>query len=289
MTRRLLLLLAFLLGGAAAGKPMQWSDLLSRPQPKPDSTIAYGPDLLQHVDLWLPSGAGMHPVVLMVHGGCWQTDVAKADIMNWISDDLRKRGIAVWNIEYRGVDRPGGGYPGTFLDVARASDLLREAGPKYHLRTDRVVAVGHSAGGHLALWLAARGGLSKESPLHSAHPIKLAAAISLGGLPDLRAATIPPGDTCEAEPVHKLTGAPSSARPDVYADTSPAQMVAQNIPVILVNATLDHIAPPTFAEAYSTRRPVRRVTIPDEGHVELITPDTMAWAATLELIQIYLK
>ena len=187
MMRRLALALTVALAVPAAAK-MQWSDLLSRPQPKPDATIAYGADPLQHVDLWVPSGKGAHPVVLMVHGGCWQTDVAKADIMNWISDDLRKRGIAVWNIDYRGVDRPGGGYPGTFFDVAHASDALIADAAKYHLKTGRIVAVGHSAGGHFVLWLAARASLPKSSPLHAPHPLKLAAAISLGGLPDLEAA-----------------------------------------------------------------------------------------------------
>ena len=80
---------------------------------------------LQVADLWLPDGPGPHPTVLMVHGGCWQTEIADRRIMNWIADDLRRRGIAVWNIDYRGVDRPGGGYPGTFQDAAAAADALR--------------------------------------------------------------------------------------------------------------------------------------------------------------------
>ena len=91
----------------------------------------------------------------MVHGGCWQTEIADRTIMNWIADDLRRRGIAVWNIDYRGVDRPGGGYPGTFQDVAAAADALRACRANIGSISRRVVAVGHSAGGHLALWLAA--------------------------------------------------------------------------------------------------------------------------------------
>lgn len=289
MTGKLLPLCAFLLTGAAIAAPMHWPDLLNRPQPRPDAVVAYGADPLQHVDLWLPKTKSAHPVVLMVHGGCWLTDVAKADIMNWIADDLRQRGIAVWNIEYRGVDRPGGGYPGTFLDVAKASDALAANAAKYHLKTDRIVAVGHSAGGHLALWLAARGSLPKSSPLYSAHPIKLAAVVSLGGLPDLEAARVPPGDTCETEPVDKLTGAPSPAHPDVYADTSPARLPDPAIPITLVNGTLDHIAPPAGAAAYAAKKKVARVTIADEGHVELITPETKSWAATVKLIEAALR
>ncbi|WP_240320710.1 alpha/beta hydrolase [Sphingomonas crusticola] len=285
MMHRRLLPFAFLLAGAAAAKPMAWSDLLSRPQPKADATIAYGADPLQHVDLWLPKGRGVHPVVLMVHGGCWQTEVAKADIMNWIADDLRTRGIAVWNIEYRGVDRPGGGYPGTFLDVARAADALTAHAATYRLRMRNIVVIGHSAGGHLALWLGARRSLPKSTQLYAARPIRLAAAISLGGLPDLEAATIAPGNTCDTEPVLKLAGQPTPARPDVFADTSPARLPDPAIPITLINGTLDRIAPPAFAAAYAAKRKAARITIANEGHVELISPETKSWAAAVKRIE----
>lgn len=265
--------------------PMQWPDLLDRPQPKPDATISYGADPLQHVDLWLPKKAGAHPVVLMVHGGCWQTEIAKADIMNWIADDLRKRGIAVWNVEYRGIDRPGGGYPGTFLDVAHAADLLEADARKYHLRADKIVVAGHSAGGHLALWLAARESLPKGSPLFRQHSLKLAAAISLGGLPDLKADTIPPANTCDNDPIPGLVGKATAARPDVYADTSPAALPDPAIPVTQVNGAADRIAPPIVATNYAKKRKAHRVTIADEGHVELITPGTKSWAAAVRLIE----
>ena len=146
-------------GEARDGGPdglMAWPDLLERQRPQPTATIPYGDDPLQVVDLWLPEGNGPHPTVLMVHGGCWQSEIADRTIMNWIAEDLRSRGIAVWNIDYRGVDRAGGGYPGTFLDAAAAADALREHAPRYHLDLRPLVAIGHSAGGHLALWLGAR-------------------------------------------------------------------------------------------------------------------------------------
>jgi acetyl esterase/lipase len=288
--RRLAALTLTLLAGAAMAAPMTWADLTSRPQPKPTATIAYGADPLQHADLWLPQGKGPFPVVLMVHGGCWQTEVAKADLMNWIADDLMKRGIAVWNIEYRGIDRPGGGYPGTFLDAAAASDALKDAAGKYRLDLKKVVAVGHSAGGHLALWLAARGGIPAASPLHTVSPLPIAHAISLGGLPDLEAAATSPGDTCGPEAVPGLVGKPG-VRPDLYYDTSPARLPSPGMPVTLVNATLDPIAPPAFAEAYAVRMKgaPRRITIADEGHAELIAPETKAWAATVKVIEAALR
>ena len=275
---------------APSAKIMNWPDLLNRPKVTADRRIAYGPDPLQYADLWLPKGKAPHPLVLMVHGGCWQTDVADASIMNWIADDLRARGIAVWNIDYRGVDRPGGGYPGTFMDVAKATDALRQAAPRFGLRLDRLVVLGHSAGGHLGLWLAARPRIPRSSTLYVADPLPVRTVISIGGLPDLKAAQTPPGDTCGVEAVRSLTGPPTAARPDVYADTSPAEMMPFPARQILVNAARDRIAPPAFATAYAARAkaagaPVQLVTVPDEGHVELIAPGTGAWAAEVAQIE----
>ena len=110
----------------APAKPslLTWPGLTKRPKPVPDATIDYGSDQMQKVDVWLPKGKGPFPVVVMVHGGCWTTSIADRSLMNWIADDLRNSGVAVWNIDYRGVDRSGGGYPGTFADAANATDQL---------------------------------------------------------------------------------------------------------------------------------------------------------------------
>lgn len=277
-------------GMAEDTKPiMTWPDLLERPRPAPDRTIAYGADPLQMVDLWLPAGKAPYPVVLMIHGGCWQTEVADRTIMNWIAADLRDRGIAVWNIDYRGVDR-GGGYPGTFQDVAAAADLLARDGAGYGLKTDRIVAVGHSAGGHLALWLAARPSLPSASPLRGDRPAILAAAISQGGLPDLEFSSNAIGHGCGVEAPKAMAGQPSTARPDIYADTSPIAMKPGAARQLQVNATLDRIAPPDYAHAYAAAMArhgvsVRNVTVAGEGHVELITPDSRAWEETISLVR----
>ena len=149
---------------------MNWPDLTNRPLPTPTRRIAFGSGANDFAELWLPIAAGPHPVVLLVHGGCWQKRSADLSIMNYIAEELRRRGIAVWNIEYRGVDEAGGGYPGTFVDVGRAADALRDVGRREHLALDRVIAVGHSAGGHLVAWLAARPRIAKMSPLFRADP-----------------------------------------------------------------------------------------------------------------------
>ena len=129
---------------APAQALMTWADLTRAPAPHASQRVQYGEGSSQVAELWLPDGPGPHPVVLMIHGGCWQARIAGLHIMDYIADDLRRRGIAVWNIEYRGVDQPGGGYPGSFQDVASAADALRAAAAANHLDLRRVVASGRS-------------------------------------------------------------------------------------------------------------------------------------------------
>ena len=255
---------------AAAKRLMVWEDLLSRPKPAPDATVSYGADALQVVDVWQPKaarfGRGPHPAVVMIHGGCWQTAIAERDIMNWIADDLRSHGVGVWNIEYRGADR-GGGYPGTYLDVGAAADLFAAKRAEYGFRTDApVVTIGHSAGGHLSLWLARRSALAKGDALRGAQPLMVDLAISQGGLPDLRAQMTLPDHGCGNE------SATAMAKGE-FARTSPPEMPKGRARELQFNNDLDSIAPPSFGAAYGARM----VTTPHEGHAELIAPETVSW------------
>ena len=248
---------------------MIWPDLLERERPSPDRALRYGDKVMQAVDLWLPAGPGPHRVVLMVHGGCWQSDIADRNIMAWIADDLRRRGIAVWTIDYRGVDRDGGGYPGTFLDAAAATDALRDHAEAYRLDLSKLVAVGHSAGGHLALWLAGRRGLPPASPLRSANPQPIHFVVSLGGLPDLELAATPP--------VRRAT-------------ISVPRLAPLRVPQLLVNGNQDRIIPIAYAEDYAARMraagdPVEVRMVDRTGHVELIAPESAAWAVTAQAIE----
>jgi len=251
---------------------MVWDDLLSRAKPAPDATLKYGADALQVVDVWKPAGPGPHPAVVMIHGGCWQTAIAERDIMNWIADDLRARGVGVWNIEYRGVDR-GGGYPGTYLDVGTAADLFAVRGAEFGFgMRSPVVVIGHSAGGHLALWLARRGALAKGDALRgpstsSREPLKVDLAISQGGLPDLRAQTKLPDHGCGNEGAIAMAGGE-------FARVSPPEMPKGSTRELQFNNDLDRIAPPAFGKAYGAEM----VTTKGEGHVELIAPDSVSWA-----------
>lgn len=246
---------------------MVWDDLLSRSKPLPDATVTYGTEALQVVDVWKPAGAGRHPAVIMIHGGCWQTAIATRDIMNWIAGDLRSHGVGVWNIEYRGVDR-GGGYSGTYLDVGAAADMFEAKRGEYGFRVDApVVVIGHSAGGHLALWLARRVAMAKGDQLRGAAPLKVDLAISQGGLPDLRAQTKLPDHGCGNEGAIAMAG-------DEFARTSPPEMPKGSAREMQFNNDLDRIAPPAFGKAYGAEM----VTTPREGHVELIAPDSVSWS-----------
>lgn len=255
---------------------MQWPDLLDQPRPAADRTLTYGDDPLQLVDLWLPEGKGPHPVVVMIHGGCWQTEIATRDIMNYIADDLRKDGIAVWNIEYRGVDR-GGGYPGTYQDIGAAADLLATQAKALNLDLGTTIAIGHSAGGHLALWLAARQALPEGEPLRGTSPLRIDAAISQAGIADLRAAMGREGHACGTDAPKKMAG-------DMFALTSPPEMPVSKALQIQFHTDKDRIAPPAYAQAYAADMAKRGVTVEThvhgpEGHVELIAPTSRSWAA----------
>lgn len=261
---------------------MAWPDLLDRERPGESASIRYGDLPLQVVDLWLPAGKGPHPTVLMVHGGCWQSDIADRRIMNWIAQDLRNRGIAVWNIDYRGIDREGGGYPGTFLDAAAAADSVRDHAQRYNLDISRLVATGHSAGGHLALWLAGRGRLPAASPLRAQSAVPISAVVSLGGLPDLEQARSQK-QGCGPEVIDRLAGGG-------FSDTSVPRLAPLGIPQTLVNGDSDRIIPTAFASDYAAAMTragdrVEVVIVPGQGHVELIAPETPAWAAAVEAIE----
>lgn len=271
----------------SAQRLLTWPDLLKRPRPLCNVTIAFGSDPFQKVDLWLPTGDGPHTTIVMVHGGCWQTAIADRTLMDWVAADLRANGIAVWNVDYRGVDRPGGGYPGTFDDVANASDLLRDHAGAYGLDMRRIVAVGHSAGGHLALWLAARPRLPATSALRHDDPLPIAHVVCLGGLPDLEATAASPDNGCGVEVIERLVG---GGRPDRFSDTSIPRLLPIGISHDLVNGREDQIIPYRFATDYLARATaagdrVTLHTIAATGHVELVAPETAAWAVAISLIR----
>jgi acetyl esterase/lipase len=192
--------------------------------------------------------------------------------------DLAGRGIAVWSIGYRRADEPGGGYPGTFLDVAQAIDQARREAQRHRFNLGRTVLIGHSAGGHLALWAAARAEIPAPGPLASADPFVPSTIIALAGVGDLeRFAPFVPL-FCGQGIIEALT----RGRTD-YADVSPAALPLPEARIVLVSGTLDRLVPPYVAHDYASAHGlagaerIERVDIAGAGHFDLVTPGTQAW------------
>jgi acetyl esterase/lipase len=191
-TPRIIALVPFALG-LLCGQSTNPLELLKQPTPPPDQRIAYGKDSLEFGEMRIPSGAGPFPIAILVHGGCWSDKleelpaaVTSFELLRPIASALAKAGIASWNIEYRRLGN-GGGWPGTYLDVAQATDRLREIAPQFHLDLNHAIAIGHSSGGQLAMWLAAREKLPKNSLLNTGSPLPLKGVIDIDGPPDLEA------------------------------------------------------------------------------------------------------
>jgi acetyl esterase/lipase len=252
---------------------MDASDLLALPRPAPDVRVPYGADRNQFGELRRPEGPGPHPAAIIIHGGCW---LAEHDLgyVSGLARALTEAGFATWSIEYRRIGQSGGGWPGTFLDVGAGADHVRSLAPEYDLDLDRVVAVGHSAGGHLALWLAGRHRLSAGDTLRGADPLRLTGVLSLAGITDLAAFAAPDG--CGAS-VPELLGAPPDSVPDRRRRASPIEMLPLGLPQILVAGGRDVIVPLSQAREYARAAAragdtIEILEIPAAGHFELVDP-----------------
>lgn len=211
---------------------------------------------------------------MVVHGGYWRARYDRS-LMTELCADLARHGCAAWNLEYRRVGG-GGGWPETFLDVARGTDLLAELAAPLDL--SRVGAVGHSAGGHLAMWAAARPKLPAGAP--GATPsVRIAAAVSQAGVLDLSlAARLAPSD----EPTRALLGEPDE-QAEAYALASPAAQLPLGIPQLVLHGEHDDTVSIRIAEAYAAAAraagdPCELVVLPATGHFEHIDAGSEAWA-----------
>jgi len=273
----------------AGAAPLSYSDILARPRYKPTRHIEYGPANDQFGELWLPKGPGPHPVVVFLHGGCWNVNLPGLELMDYAADDLRQRGFAVWNLEYRRLGG-GGGYPATFNDVATGVDLLRKFAKADDLDLKHVVMVGHSAGGQLALWAAARPRLPKNSVLASSDPLPVAGVVTLGGINDLQTYQRVGPDACGGPATITAlvkTGRPPGAK--AFADTSPAELLPIGVRQTVISGDLDLIVPPIFGADYVAKATkagdkAEAVVIPRTGHFDLIDPLSDGWIRVEPLI-----
>jgi acetyl esterase/lipase len=247
------------------------------------SVHRYGDERSQVAELFLPPGPGPFPVAVVVHGGYWKAQYDRS-LMTEVCDDLAEHGVAAWNVEYRRVGA-GGGWPHTFVDIAAATDSL--AGIEAPLDLDRVVAVGHSAGGHLAFWLAARPRLPPWSPGASPR-VPILAAVSQAGVLDLHlAATLEPSD----EPTRALLGDPRE-HPEVYELASPRALLPLRIPQLVLHGDRDEVVSMRIAEAYAEAAEdagdrCELVVLDETDHMEHLDPATAAWSSARDWLVRY--
>lgn len=248
--------------------------------------IPYGDDKSQLGELLLPDGTHRVPVVVVVHGGFWRRRYGY-DLGAPLAADLAAHGVAAWNIEYRRVGN-GGGWPATFDDVAAAVDALASVVQDHaggRLDLDDVRGLGHSAGGHLAVWAAGRHRLPAGTP--GADPmVRLSRVVSQAGVLDLVAASgAHLGDgACEA-----LLDGPAEHRPGRYAVASPLAQLPLGVPVTCVHGDADVNVPLSQSETYTAAAtaagdPAKLHRLAGVDHFALIDPATPAWLTCRDVV-----
>lgn len=237
--------------------------------PQPTTVERYGPDALRSGELRLPTGKGPFPVAVVIHGGCWLAEMDTRAGTAPLAEALRRRGIAVWNVEYRRLGNPGGGWPGTFADVAAAVDYLPALAKRHPLDLTRVTIVGHSAGAHLALWAASRGKL--QSPF-AAGPVRPVSVVAIDGPPVLAPLVGMDAEECGQPVIVPLLGGTPAEHPDRYRIATPAEHLPLGVRQLLVEATLGGVMTPYAQAARAKGDAVEELAPPNANHFDIITP-----------------
>lgn len=280
MTRRGALRRLAALGASVLALPIALGACaVSTPAPAPGVSgprkITYGSHPSQFGELTMPAGE-VRGVAVVIHGGFWRQSYG-LDLGRSLAADLANQGLAAWNVEYRRVGGDGG-WTATFDDIATAIDLL--AGPVQQqaggrLPLDRVVAIGHSAGGQLAGWAAARPGLPAGSP--GASPtVRLRGAVAQAGVMDLVDAS---EQGVGSGAVEEFLGGSRTAVPDRYALASPIARVPIGVPVTCVHGTDDSNVPIRQSQRFTAASGDKLFTIQGADHFAMIDPTTDAWRA----------
>lgn len=247
--------------------------------------ITYGTNPDNYGILHLPEGPGPHPIVVMVHGGGWLED-HDLSYFEPLAQSLSEEGVAVWNIEYRRVGGDGG-WPTTLADADDATESLasvvQQTVPGL-LDLDRVHVAGHSAGGHLAAWIAGRHTLPAEAP--GAQPaIRLRSATIMAGVFDLSMAATAGHDGF----VRALLDGLPQDHPDRYLMASPVNHLPIGLPVTALHGTADQTVDPAQSRNYITAANsagdnAELRMLDGVGHGDFGNVDSEAWAVAKQVI-----
>lgn len=257
-------------------KNMTFEDVQSIAQPPPARSIRYGKLESQHGELFVPSRFGRRTALVLIHGGCWRSEYG-LDHIRPLAHALSNEGFLVWSIEYRRLGEPGGGFPGTLLDVAKANDELSLIASEISFPLERQIAVGHSAGGQLALWLAGR---SQQPDAIKGKTTQLDGVVCLAGVSDLRRAAAQ--RVCENSAA-ELLGDDEQARLSLI---SPMHLLPLGVRQVLIHGAEDEIVPVDYSRQFAARADhagdSQQLRIIDNaGHFELIVPSGDAFAQLL--------
>jgi len=244
---------------------MSSDDILNQTPPPADRRVSYGADSNQFLDVRSPRAKGPHPALVNIHGGYWR---AKYDLTHAgrLCEALRMAGIATFNVEYRRVGNEGGGWPGTFEDLRAAYRYVRDSASRLEIDSKRLAVMGHSAGGQLALCLAA-------------HEPSLGQVISLAGVVNLKKAwELQLSHNAAAE---FLGGKPSDV-PEHYREADPMELSIPHARQWILHGKDDDTVPVEFSRDYAQLKKkheekVDLVEIAQCGHFELIDPRSDAF------------
>ena len=239
--------------------------------------LSYGSHDDQFGHLYRPEGQIDRPVLIVIHGGYWKDNhTLESYATKAIVERFKTSGAAIWNLEYRRMNADGANtkapWPAVFQDVAAGIDYLQSIAETQQLDLDRILVVGHSAGGHLAAWAASRGSIPRSSPLYCEDPLVPTRAVSIAGILDLREMT---GLSQPLQP-ERLMGGSVDEFPERYAAANPAQLHADSVPMTVVHGELDEDVPIAQLETYATNTGnpnVQTVRMKDADHFGMLPLD----------------
>ncbi|MCY4061615.1 MAG: alpha/beta hydrolase [Chloroflexi bacterium] len=248
------------------------------PTAQPDYRYAYGPGSQQFGELTLPSATPPYPVIILIHGGGYR-EIYNLHPLGAVVSALAAAGFAVWNIEYRRYGN-GGNYPEMFLDVAAAADHLPQIAQAHNLDLNRVITVGHSAGGHLALWLAGRPNIESTSPVYVSEPLAIHGAVALAPLADV---THGSESDLSSDALLAVMGGDATQKLSAYRNGCPVKLLPLGIPQVIIvgseDGSMHANAERYIAAAHAAGDDAQLMVLPGAGHFEIVAVGTEEWAA----------